>query len=478
ILGALLVCSTLLAQSRNVALKSTVSPTSRYNDIWGYHDKATGREAAILGASGGIYIYETTNPAAPVRRGYFSASSIGWRSCTWNDMKEWKGYAYAVSECGSGLAIIDLRNLSAPRYVKRWGTTYWSHAHNVGMDRDRGILCVHGTGGSRSDTIRFVDVNTDPENPRLLASWTTAYIHDMSWQDNLLHAGNIYAGNYSLYDTSLSMSSPRLLGSVRTPKAFTHNTWPSYDNKICVTTDEKAAGPMGIYDISARGNPVYRASYQTGGSRAIVHNAFLLDYVAHISYYTEGYRAVDVSNPRSPVEVGFYDTYPGSSSGYNGAWGCYPFQPSGNIYISDIQRGLFVLKPRAGTTRYGSGTAGTGNTVPRVHTIGSAYVGNSNFTLGVRDAKGMTPAVMLLGAGRANLNIGNSGLYLHVSLVPGPVVLASATNGAGATLLRLGIPNDSTLNSLKLNVQWFVFDTNGKLDLASSQGLEFEVFNK
>ena len=145
---------------------------------------------------------------------------------------------------------------------------------------------------------------------------------------------------------------------------------------------------------------------------------------------------------------------------------------------SDIQRGLFVLKPRAGTTRYGSGTAGTGNTVPRVHTIGSAYVGNSNFTLGVRDAKGMTPAVMLLGAGRANLNIGNSGLYLHVSLVPGPVVLASATNGAGATLLRLGIPNDSTLNSLKLNVQWFVFDTNGKLDLASSQGLEFEVFNK
>ena len=474
-LGSLLLCTSLLAQSKkNATVLSVQRPESRFSDVWGYVDKATGREAAILGASSGIYIYETTNPSTPVRLAYFAASATGWRSCTWTDMKEWKGYVYAVTECGAGLKILDLRNLSAPRYVKLWGSSYWRSSHNVGIDRDNGILCVHGTGSSSGDTLRFIDVNTDPENPRLLASWTTTYVHDMSWQDNLLHTANIYAGQYRLYDTSQSMSSPRLLGSVRTPKTFTHSTWPSYDNKICVTTDEVSGGPMGVYDISARGNPIYRSQFFTGSTRSLIHNAYLDNdkncYLAHMSFYGEGYRCVDVSNPRSPVEVGYVDT--------NSLWGAYCFQPSGVSYGSDMSQGLYIIKFKASATHYGTGTRGTGGRVPRIHTIGSAYVGNPNFQLGVRDARASSPAVMLLGSGRANINVGNSGLWLHVSLVPSPLVVASATNGSGATLVPFGIPNNAQLNGLMLNAQWFVFDPNGKLGLASSRGLEFEVFNK
>ncbi|HEU4419634.1 MAG TPA: hypothetical protein VFT55_11900, partial [Planctomycetota bacterium] len=31
--------------------------------------------------------------------------------------------------------------------------------------------------------------------------------------------------------------------------------------------------------------------------------------------------------------------------GFSGAWGCFPFLPSGNVYISDRSTGLYVLKP-------------------------------------------------------------------------------------------------------------------------------------
>jgi hypothetical protein len=51
----------------------------------------------------------------------------------------------------------------------------------------------------------------------------------------------------------------------------------------------------------------------------------------------------DVSRPQNPIEVGKYDTYPGAGSGQNGCWGVYPYLPSGNLVVSDIQNGLYVL---------------------------------------------------------------------------------------------------------------------------------------
>lgn len=476
-LGLVLCGSDLAAQAlRNVKLMSSFRQESRHNDIWGWHDPTTGREAAILGGYSGVYIVETTNPSSPVRRGYFAASGAGWSSCTWSDMKAWKGYAYIVTECGGGMEILDLRNLNAPKYVGVWGTQYWSHAHNIAMDLQKGIAIVHGTGRSSGETVRFVDVDTTPGSPRLLASWSAPYEHDLSMQNGLLHGAEIYAGRYTLYDVS-NLNAIKRLGSVQTPRAFTHNTWPTYDDKYCVTTDERSNGPMAIYDISSRGNPVYRSQYHAGPSTSIIHNAYVLDYVAHISHYTEGYRCVDISDPKNPVEVGYYDDYGGSSSGYSGHWGCYCFQPSGIVYASSGSTGLLVLKPRATAIRYGTGTAGTGNVVPRIHTIGSAYIGNSKFQLGVRDANASSPTLLVLGGNRGNINFG--GLTINVDLInPPAILLGAATNAQGALLVPLPIANDPGLNNLKLDAQFFVADSNGKAGFSGTQGLELEIFSK
>ena len=45
------------------------------------------------------------------------------------------------------------------------------------------------------------------------------------------------------------------------------------------------------------------------------------------------------------TEVGHFDTYqPDDSDTFNGAWNNYPFFPSGNIIVSDINGGLFVIE--------------------------------------------------------------------------------------------------------------------------------------
>jgi hypothetical protein len=69
--------------------------------------------------------------------------------------------------------------------------------------------------------------------------------------------------------------------------------------------------------------------------------------IAYISYYTKGLRILNVANPLSPTEIGWYDTptnvtefiYPIA----NGSWGVYPYFSSGTILVSDV-KGLYVFR--------------------------------------------------------------------------------------------------------------------------------------
>jgi len=77
---------------------------------------------------------------------------------------------------------------------------------------------------------------------------------------------------------------------------------------------------------------------------SIIHNLYILGNYAHISYYTSGYVVLDITDPTNPQIAGQYDTYPQNNSGnYDGAWGVYPFLPSGNTIVSDMSTGLYVL---------------------------------------------------------------------------------------------------------------------------------------
>ena len=54
---------------------------------------------------------------------------------------------------------------------------------------------------------------------------------------------------------------------------------------------------------------------------------------------------MDVTYPYNMIQVGQYDTYTGSGTGFFGDWGVYPFLPSGNLLVTDMSEGLFVLTP-------------------------------------------------------------------------------------------------------------------------------------
>ena len=99
-------------------------------------------------------------------------------------------------------------------------------------------------------------------------------------------------------------------------------------------------------DISDLSNPSIAGIY-TGQTAAIDHNGFTLGNYYYMSNYRRGLSVIDVSDPTDMKDVALFDTFSvpaDNSANFNGAWGTYPYFPSGNIIVSDIEYGLFVLK--------------------------------------------------------------------------------------------------------------------------------------
>ena len=101
-----------------------------------------------------------------------------------------------------------------------------------------------------------------------------------------------------------------------------------------------------VFDFSDLDNPIFHMDY-FGPTTAIDHNGYVVGDTFYIANYTAGLRAIDISNIDAGVmtESGFFDSFiPANNVSFNGAWNIYPFFESGNIIISDINGGLFVVR--------------------------------------------------------------------------------------------------------------------------------------
>jgi hypothetical protein len=128
--------------------------------------------------------------------------------------------------------------------------------------------------------------------------------------------------------------------------SFTHQCWLSDDRQYLYVNDETDnVNETVIFDVSDFLSPTFIGSY-TSGVPATDHNVFFHDGFIYEAEYRAGLRIFDATDPVNPVQVGWIDTFPGDDSGGSGgAWGTFPFFPSGKVIVSDKNRGLFVVWP-------------------------------------------------------------------------------------------------------------------------------------
>ncbi len=328
----------------NMTFQGSISYDEDLSDIWGYvaSDSA---EYALVGVYNGVSIVDLSDPTNPVELFFMDGVNSIWR-----DIKTWGEYAYVTNETSNGVMVIDLSDLPLSASSSDWTPTITglgtlSSIHNIYID-EFGYAYLAGSN-LNSGGIVYVDVATTPGSPEYAGHGPAIYAHDVYVRDNKMYSSEIYAGHFSIYDVE-DKENTLFLGSQSTEFNFTHNSWLSDDGTILFTTDELANATVGAYDVT---NPSdiqeldQFVPYETLGDGVIPHNVHVWDDWLIISYYTDGCILVDGSNPSNLVEVGNFDTFIPESTGFSGAWGAYPFLPSGLVLVSDIGNGMYVLEP-------------------------------------------------------------------------------------------------------------------------------------
>jgi len=336
ILLFLILFSVQIFGQNNVTFLSNLNqyPSVGYNDIWGYVD-GSGNEYALLGVQNGTSIVNVTNPSNPVQVTFIPGGS----SSAWRDIKTWGTYAYVVSDFTSdGLQIIDLSQLPVTATLANQITTWFSRAHNIFIDN--GYAYVIGTEGGGG--MHILDLS-DPVNPTRTSYYTgSGYIHDIFvWNDTVVACAEDV---YDIVNVSNKNSAQLVSSSTALPGIYAHSGWMTEDKRYFIATEEFNVRDITVWDLVDRSTwDLVVPTWELPGN-SIIHNLFILGNYAHISYYTSGYVVLDISDPTNPQLAGQYDTYPSNNGGtYNGAWGCYPYLPSGNTLIGDINTGLYVL---------------------------------------------------------------------------------------------------------------------------------------
>ena len=357
------------------------------SDIWGHIDLNNNKEYAIMGHDKGVTVFDLSVPSQPKQVGTIRGIATSWRDIKvyqyFDDtLNAYQAFAYTTAESSDGIVIIDLNNL--PNSVSKINQLNQKEQfiHNVYISNvDYGLgLALPGSeanvialGGSKSGGAFRSYSLSDPTNIPISFENSQAsrldYTHDaasafikderaqrdcgetsgkctvlVDFNENEMRVWNISNSNEAKLLSSITYN------EVSDDNKYVHSGWFSEDNRYVYLHDEfdETRGSLNttvrIFDLQNLTAPVQVASWKSNNP-TIDHNGFARGNRYYMSNYERGLTILDISDPINPVEIGFFDTFPSSNnSSFNGAWGVYPFLPSGLILLSDINSGLYVLK--------------------------------------------------------------------------------------------------------------------------------------
>jgi len=303
------------------------------SDITGFYQD--GREFAVIGLQNSASFVDITDPYNP-----FEIDRIEGSSSIWRDLKYWDRHVYIGTEANDGIKIVSVDNPDEPDHVNT--ITDVDNSHNIHIDTDGYLYIV----GADQHDVWIYDL-TNPAYPEFVGSWDTEYCHDIEVYNNKLYCAAIYTGNFYIVDVS-DKSNPVTLASHFTgiDGISTHDVAVTEDEQYLFTGDENLGGHIKVWDISDYNNINLVDEYITPeGETHTAHNLYVrpgTNYLI-ISYYADGTRVVDISDPTNLQEVAYYDMSDIEGL-YVSNWGTYAYLPSGYIISSDIEQGLFVLE--------------------------------------------------------------------------------------------------------------------------------------
>jgi hypothetical protein len=240
--------------------------------------------------------------------------------------------------------LIDITNPTAPVEVSDWGVV-----HDLGGPPAEGLGCdpdpVYGHSAEPSEDGKLA----------FLAYWDSGFIAlDLTDPANPTYRGRtVYPADADGDAHSSSYDDARQL-------LFTA------DEDFCKTSGsgtEKGYGYLRVYDYSNLAAPVQIGEYRTPNSLGtndqqagdyVIHNPLVVGTDVYVSWYSDGVRVLDASDPTAPEEVAYFvppSTNNPVSPSQRGVltntpqvWGVAVDEATGLIYASDMNSGLWILR--------------------------------------------------------------------------------------------------------------------------------------
>jgi hypothetical protein len=314
-------------------------------------------------AKRGLWLWDVTNPAAPVELGHLQTA------CCTRGVHEFevqhrtdlgKTFAYASvptsrypdSTTASGyrdqngegdFRLIDITNPAAPAQVSDWGIQDVGGPFSAGQGCDADANYGHGVEPSDDGKLAFVSY------------WDTGFVAlDVTnpatpvFRGRTVYPSNADGdGHSSQYDDAR-----KLLFSA--DEDFCKNSGPAIETGL---------GYLRVWDYSNLAAPHQIASFRTpdslgqgsqGSGDHSIHNAFLVGTDVYMSWYSDGVRVVDASNTSNLHEVAYFvppagqnpvkPSQRGTLSQTPQVWGVVVDEATGLVYASDMNTGLWILE--------------------------------------------------------------------------------------------------------------------------------------
>jgi hypothetical protein len=308
--------------------------------LWDVTDPAKPVELALLDTgccTRGVHEFEVQHRADLGRT--FAYATVP--TSRYPDSATASGYRDADGD--GDFRLIDITNPAAPFAVSDWGIQDIGGPFYGGQGCDADANYGHGAEPSEDGKLAFISY------------WDSGFIRlDLTDPANPVYTGRtVYAasadgdGHSSQYDEGR-----KLLITA--------------DEDFCKASGagiEKGFGYMRVYDYSRPAAPKQIGFYKTPNSMDttdiaagdyVIHNNFLVGTTSYTSWYTDGVRVIDLSNPKAPKEVAYFvppaTTNPvkpsqrGVLTNTTQVWGVVVDEATGLVYASDMNSGLWILK--------------------------------------------------------------------------------------------------------------------------------------
>ncbi|MEW4923232.1 choice-of-anchor B family protein [Algibacter sp. 2305UL17-15] len=340
------------------------------NDSWGWTDTTTGKEYALVATNTNTVFVDISDTQNPIYLGHLPTATI---DSPWRDVKVYKNHAFIVAdnvkgEDSHGMQVFDLTRL---RDVIKPPETFTAdtrlvevgRAHNIVINEESGY--AYAVGGNINNLYKggpiFINIQ-NPKSPIIEGGFGEGgYSHDAqvvtyNGPDTDYSGKEILIGSNGsevvIVDVT-DKSNPIKISTISYSNVrYAHQGWFTEDMKYFILGDELDEQRVGnntriiTFDFTDLDDPKNHFEY-LADNPSIDHNGYVKGNSYFQASYRAGLRVIDINNisNKSYTEIGFFDTYPeDDATAFDGAWNVYPYFESGNIIISDINRGLFVVR--------------------------------------------------------------------------------------------------------------------------------------